>query len=155
MDNKKLLTAFRKLGDKLNDKDFDLQAWKAAAVSLFSRSFGPLDPKVIALEDLKIDYGSWALRDAPSTYDPKESCKRRGREIVQSAIEEIDVFGISNQPAVHQLLQEVYTEDEVKQIVELADDGSKSSELKKVLDKAGKEKSVQLILKLLSAESKS
>ncbi|MEQ8531325.1 MAG: hypothetical protein RIB86_05720, partial [Imperialibacter sp.] len=97
MDKKKLIAVFKKLEDKLNEKEFDLEAWKASAVSLFSRTFGATDPKIKQIHDLKIDYSSWALRDAPSTYHPLDSCKKLGREVVLSAIDEIELFGLPEQ----------------------------------------------------------
>ncbi|MEQ8688561.1 MAG: hypothetical protein RIE86_24875 [Imperialibacter sp.] len=153
MDKKKLIAVFKKLEDKLNEKEFDLEAWKASAVSLFSRTFGATDPKIKQILDLKIDYSSWALRDAPSTYHPLDSCKKLGREVVLSAIDEIELFGLPEQKDLRKLLGEVYSEAEVKQIVALAGVEKKEAELKKLLEKVGKEKSVALIMKLLSEET--
>ncbi|MEQ8414630.1 MAG: hypothetical protein RIF36_27860 [Imperialibacter sp.] len=153
MDKKKLTAVFKKLEDKLNEKEFDLEAWKASAVSLFSRTFGATDPKIKQIHDLKIDYSSWALRDAPSTYHPLDSCKKLGREVVLSAIDEIELFGLPEQKDLRKLLGEVYSEAEVKQIVALAGVEKKEPELKKLLDKAGNQKNVALIMKLLSEEA--
>ncbi|MEQ9376302.1 MAG: hypothetical protein RIG68_14035 [Imperialibacter sp.] len=153
MDKKKLIAVFKKLEDKLNEKQFDLEAWKASAVSLFSRTFGANDPKIKQIHDLKIDYSSWALRDAPSTYHPLDSCKKLGREVVLSAIDEIELFGLPEQKDLRKLLGEVYSEGEVKQIVSLAGVEKKEPELKKLLDKAGNQKNVALIMKLLSEEA--
>jgi hypothetical protein len=153
MDKKKLIAVFKKLEDKLNEKEFDLEAWKASAVSLFSRTFGASDPKIKQIHDLKIDYSSWALRDAPSTYHPLASCKNLGREVVLSAIDEIELFGLPEQKDLRKLLGEVYTEAEVKQIVSLAGVEKKEPELKKLLDKAGSQKNVALIMKLLSEQA--
>jgi regulator of replication initiation timing len=153
MDKKKLIAVFKKLEDKLNEKEFDLEAWKASAVSLFSRTFGATDPKIKQIHDLKIDYSSWALRDAPSTYHPLDSCKKLGREVVLSAIDEIELFGLPEQKDLRKLLGEVYSEAEVKQIVALAGVEKKEAELKKLLDKAGNQKNVALIMKLLSEEA--
>ncbi|CAD5268742.1 MULTISPECIES: hypothetical protein [unclassified Imperialibacter] len=153
MDKKKLIAVFKKLEDKLNEKEFDLEAWKASAVSLFSRTFGATDSKIKQIHDLKIDYSSWALRDAPSTYHPLDSCKKLGREVVLSAIDEIELFGLPEQKDLRKLLGEVYSEAEVKQIVSLAGVEKKEAELKKLLDKAGNQKNVALIMKLLSEEA--
>ncbi|WP_339784300.1 MAG: hypothetical protein ACMVP2_10900 [Imperialibacter sp.] len=153
MDKKKLIAVFKKLEGKLNEKEFDLEAWKASAVSLFSRTFGASDPKIKQIQDLKIDYSSWALRDAPSTYHPLESCKNLGREVVLSAIDEIELFGLPEQKDLRKLLGEVYLEAEVKQIVALAGVEKKEAELKKLLEKAGNQKNVALIMKLLSEEA--
>lgn len=150
MDKKKLVAAFSRLEERLGDKDFDLEAWKASASALFSRTFGEADPKVKQIQSLAIDYSSWALRDAPSTYSPMESCKKKGREIVHSAIEEIDLFGMPEQKNLLTLLKEVYSEQEANQMIALAGVEKKEEELRKLLDKAGKTKNVAFILKLLS-----
>ncbi len=151
MDKKKLMASLKRLEERIGEKDFDLEVWKTAAVSHLARIFGPEHPKVKQLEAIKIDYSSWALRDAPASYHPLESCRRMGRELILSAIDEIEIFGVPEQNRMRDLLGSVYSEQEVDAIMGLAGKQEKEAELKKVLDKAGKEKSVQLILALLQS----
>ena len=79
---------------KLDAEDFDLEAWKSSTVSLLTRIFGEDDGKVKEIFHLKIDYGSWVLRDAKASYKPLESCKRKGLEILEASIIELENFGL-------------------------------------------------------------
>ena len=49
---------------KLDDPDFDLQAWKTGAIILLERLFGPGNQKISQMEKIKYDQSSWALREA-------------------------------------------------------------------------------------------
>ncbi len=147
MDKDKLIATLKKYEEKLAEKDFDLEAWKSSAVSFIARTFGAQNTKTQQLESLKIDYSSWALRDAPSTYHPLESCKRKAKEIIQAAIDEIDVFGIPQPPALRTVLSGVYSKDELEAI---ATSTSDKIRLKQVLDKTAKGKNLQALLEVLT-----
>ena len=75
----------------LSDKDFDLEAWKSGSELLLTRIFGSGNSYTKGINDLKVDYSSWSLRDATADYNPKESCKRIGREILELAIAELQL----------------------------------------------------------------
>lgn len=78
---------------KLSDNTFDLDAWKSSTIYLLTLIFGKEDPKIKEVEDLKIDYSSWALRDSGSGYKPIETCKKKGHEILEIAKDELELFG--------------------------------------------------------------
>lgn len=146
MDKKKLIATLKKYEERLADKDFDLEAWKSSAINFISRTFGPQNTKTLQLEGLKIDYSSWALRDAPSTYHPLESCKRKAKEIIQSAIDEIEVFGALQPPPLRTVLSAVYSEDELENIASSVQDKAR---LKQVLEKTAKGKNIHALLEVL------
>jgi hypothetical protein len=77
--------------DRLAEMDFDLESWKSGTTILLSRIFGKNNSYSNEIDDLKVDYSSWALRDATSDYNPKETCKRCGREILELAITELQM----------------------------------------------------------------
>ena len=79
--------------EKLENNDFDLEAWKTSAITVLHRIFGETDSRAKHIEQLKIDYSSWMLRDSNSNYKPIETAKLKGREIIKTAIEEIEIFG--------------------------------------------------------------
>ncbi len=81
---------------KLEEAEFDLEAWKAATSALLMRILGKEDPRIQQIEKLKIDYGSWALRDAEASYNPTESNKKQGKEILEVVIAELEAFGPNN-----------------------------------------------------------
>ena len=75
--------------DGLAQEDFNLEGWKSGTTILLSRIFGKGNSYSSEIDDLKVDYSSWALRDATADYNPKETCKRVGREILELAIAEL------------------------------------------------------------------
>lgn len=93
---KKIISLLEKQIKKLDAGEFDLEAWKSSAVALLSRIYGEKNQKSELISKLNIDYGSWALRDSKSTYNPMESCKKQGRELLEMSIDEIKTFGVSS-----------------------------------------------------------
>ena len=125
---------------KLEENTFDLEAWKSSAISVLSRVFGKDDPRTHQIEELKIDYSSWALRDSNANYKPVETAKLKGREILNTAIEEIEIFG---DPSNHS--NDVLGKEFAKEL-----HGMSESERKKHFDGMKKEKLVELLMKLTS-----
>lgn len=79
--------------DKLNKKDFDLEAWKQYTIVLLARIFGDNNQKVMQIEKIEYDYSSWSLRDTSGSSEYLETCKKLGREILQASIDELKTFG--------------------------------------------------------------
>jgi hypothetical protein len=116
---------------KLDAPDFDLEAWKVSCLLQFEQLFGKNDPKTVAVRELKIDYSSMALRDAGANYQPLETSKRKGREIVELAIDQLEMM--------------IIPESELKKLL---DAGDKEAILH-YLKKQKKEDLVDLIAALL------
>lgn len=76
---------------KLDASDFDLEAWKLSTQLLLNQIFGSFDPKTLAIRDLKIDYSSTMLRDSNADYRPLETCKRKGREVLELSVDELEM----------------------------------------------------------------
>ena len=95
--DKKYAELIKKQISKLDNEHFDLDAWKSSAYAVIKRIFGDFDPRLKQIEGLRIDYSSWTLRDSSAKYKPIESSKNIGREIMQSALEEIEVFGMDGE----------------------------------------------------------
>ena len=123
---------------KLDNEDFDLEAWKTSTKTVLHRIFGESDIRAKQIEQLKIDYSSWALRDSNSNYKPIETAKLKGKEILNTAIDEIEIFGA---PENHSM--EVLGRDFVKKMQEMTE-----SERKKHFEAMKKEKLVGLLMKL-------
>ena len=83
--------------DKLNRKDFDLEAWKKYTIVLLARIFGQSDPKIKQIESLEYEHNSWTLRDTSGYDSYLQTCKKLGREILEAAIAELETFGVSRQ----------------------------------------------------------
>lgn len=80
--------------DKLNNRDFDLDAWKQYTVVLLSRIFGENNPKVHQIDKIEYDFSSWSLRDTTGKSAYMETCKKLGREVLQASIDELHAFGL-------------------------------------------------------------
>ncbi len=125
---------------KLEDEHFDLEAWKSSAIAVLSRVFGKNDARVDQIDDLKIDYSSWALRDSSSNYKPVETAKLKGKEILNTAVEEIEIFGA---PENHS--SDILGKEFAKEIQSMSE-----SERKKHFEGMKKDKLVELLMKLTS-----
>lgn len=87
---------------KLKDEDFDLEAWKAGAVIILERIFGPGNQKITQLQKIKYDQSSWALREASGSKNMMETCKKQGREILEISMDELTLFGLPEEVAAEQ-----------------------------------------------------
>ncbi|MCF8365572.1 MAG: hypothetical protein K9H16_07315 [Bacteroidales bacterium] len=138
---------------KLDDKNFDLEAWKKHSIILLDSIFGGDNQKIKQIEKIEYEYNSWSLRDTSGHTTYLESCKKIGREVLGAAIEELEMTGIPEKSDedgkinVHIILDAL--DDELK--------GSQYKTLMKLLksDISTKEKSRQLqdIIKELGNET--
>jgi len=78
---------------RLNDKDFDLEAWKKYTIIFLARIFGSDDEKIRQTEQLDFEFSSWTLRDASGDKSYEDGTKKLAKEILTAAIDEIKVFG--------------------------------------------------------------
>ena len=93
MNPKKAIEILEGQIQKLEAKDFDLNAWKNFTTLLLERIFGRTTRKIDAIEKIKYDQGSWVLRDETGYTNSMEACKKLGREILEEAIIELEAFG--------------------------------------------------------------
>ncbi|MBN2755529.1 MAG: hypothetical protein JXR51_00040 [Bacteroidales bacterium] len=108
---------------KLEDKSFDLDAWKINTINLFDRIFGNSSSKINQINELKYDFSSWALRDTSGTQD---TIKKKAKVIVEAAIFEIENFGLEKKSAKN---------DELSgKILEILSDELKGSQFKALKD---------------------
>jgi hypothetical protein len=91
---KKYIELLNRQIQRLEDPKLDLEGWKSTVVNTLDRIFDSSDSRIEALKELRVDYGSWALRDATADYDPVVAAKSKGREILMAVIDEIDIFGL-------------------------------------------------------------
>ncbi|MDX1628729.1 MAG: hypothetical protein R3345_08515 [Fulvivirga sp.] len=105
--------------EKLSADDFDLDAWKSSASYVIKIIFGPKDPKIEEINKLKIDYSSWALRDSSPNYKPIETCKKKGKEILEIAKDEIELLGVSTPAtALNKKLKSLLSDEMYEKFIE-------------------------------------
>ena len=156
----KPIAVLKKQLAKLDNENFDLEAWKSSSSVFLSRLFGDKDTKVKQIQGLKIDYGSWALRDASSSYNPVISCKKQGREIIEAAINELETFGLpetsSDTSVIMQALEGHLKVSQLKALNKvLAGDKSeedKNKELIKMISSWDKDAPIHILSEILLAK---
>ncbi len=91
--NEKQIELLEQQIEKLEQKNFDLTAWKTQTSILLARIFGEDNQKIKQIEKLEYEYNSWSLRDTSGHSAYLDSCKKLGREILEASINEIEVLG--------------------------------------------------------------
>ena len=91
---KKEIAILKKQIERLEVKDFDLEAWKKFTIVMLARIFGDTSEKIRQIESIEYDYSSWSLRDTSGSSSYLESCKKLGRKILEASIEELEAFGL-------------------------------------------------------------
>lgn len=87
----KEVTILKEQIDKLEAKDFDLEAWKIYTINILERIFGPDSHKIEQVKELKYDFSSWSLRD---TSGSAGSIKKKASVILESSVNELEQFGL-------------------------------------------------------------
>ncbi|WP_297100867.1 hypothetical protein [uncultured Draconibacterium sp.] len=142
---------------KLDEKKFDLDAWKTHTLIFLERIFGRDNSKIKLIQDLHYDYSSWSLRDTAATGKTKDKdpVKMRASEILEATIVELETLGLpegEEEPQkVWELLQDELTGKQVKEIDALvkSDDKEKAKKISEILENLEKENLSLLIAKLL------
>ena len=107
---------------KLDEKKFDLDAWKTHTLIFLERIFGKDNSKLKLIQDLHYDYSSWSLRDTAATGKTKDKdpVKMRASEILEATILELETLGLpegeDEKQKLWELLQDELTGKKVKEI---------------------------------------
>ena len=91
---KKEIAILKKQIERLEIKDFDLEAWKKFTIVMLARIFGDTSEKIRQVESIEYDYSSLALRDTSGSSSYLDSCKKLGKKILEASIEELEAFGL-------------------------------------------------------------
>lgn len=131
---KKEISILNKQIERLEIKDFDLEAWKKFTIVMLARIFGDTSEKIRQIESIEYDYSSWSLRDTSGSSSYLDSCKKLGRKILEASIEELEAFGLPERSGEDDKFFHIIIEslqDELK--------GSQFRELKDIILKTDKE----------------
>lgn len=145
---------------RLDEKKFDLEAWKNNTLIFLERIFGKDNSKLKMIQELHYDYSSWNLRDTAATGKTKDKdpVKMQAREIMQATIIELETLGLpkgeNDQRKVWILLQDELTGKQTKEIEALlkSDDKEKAKRISKILENIDKENLSGVLAKLLTNE---
>jgi hypothetical protein len=125
--NEKQIALLEEQIEKLEQKNFDLTAWKTHTSIILARIFGEESQKIKQIEKLEYEYNSWALRDTTGHSAYLDSCKKLGREILEASINEIQVLGT---PGKH---SDKAGKMDISVILEALNDELKGSQFKSLL----------------------
>lgn len=89
----KEIELLRRQIEKLDNKDFDLEAWKISTILILEKIFGEDSPKITKIKDIHQDLSSWSLRDTLGTSSGYDASKKFGKEILEACIMELETLG--------------------------------------------------------------
>jgi len=141
--------------DKLEEKKFDLDAWKNYTIILVERIFGEGNSRVKMIRDLHYDYSSWNLRDATGIGKSFDPVKMQAREILQAIISELEVLGSPaskvEKPLALKIIEEELTGKQMRELdsILLSEQESKEEKIGKILATIEKENLIHLLAKIL------
>lgn len=144
---------------RLDEKKFDLEAWKNHTTIFLERIFGKDSSKIKMLKELHYDYSSWSLRDtaASGKTKDKDPVRQQAEEILRAAIAELESLGLPQgkpeKDKVWELLQDELTGKQVKEIEALlaSEDAEKIAKIADILENLGADNLSNIIAKLLTA----
>ncbi|MBN1985462.1 MAG: hypothetical protein JW761_04110 [Prolixibacteraceae bacterium] len=144
---------------RLDEKDFDLEAWKNHTILFLERIFGKESSRIKMIKELHYDYSSWSLRDtaaAGKTKD-KDPVRMQADEILRASVAELESLGLpenkKEQEKIRELLQDELTGKQLKEIETLAhsENAEKIAKIADILAKLEKENLAFIIAKLLTS----
>jgi hypothetical protein len=142
---------------RLDEKKFDLEAWKNHTLIFLERIFGRESSKLNLIKELHYDYSSWNLRDtaaAGKTKD-KDPVKIKAREILTATITELEKLGLpQSKPEdekIWKLLQDELTGKQIKEIKAIlnSEDDNKAEKINDILESLNQENLAMIITQLL------
>jgi hypothetical protein len=145
--------------NRLNDKKFDLQAWKNHTLIFLERIFGKENSKIKMIQSLTYDYSSWSLRDTAAGGSDKEKdpVRIQAKEILEAAIAELESLGLPQEKQekliIKELLEDELTGKQVKKLEAILHSEEKDKEEKiiEILENLEKESLATTIAKLLTS----
>jgi hypothetical protein len=154
---KKEISLLQEQIDRLDERKFDLDAWKNRTLIFLERIFGKESPKLKMIKELHYDYSSWNLRDtaAGGSAKDKDPVRIQAREILEATVAELENLGLpqgkQEKQKVWELLKDELTGKQIKEIENILNtsDPDKTEKIVKVLESIPKENLTTTITKLL------
>ncbi len=143
--------------EHLNEKKFDLEAWKNHTIIFLERIFGKESSKIKMIKNLAYDYSSWSLRDTAATGKTKDKdpVRLQAEEILTAAITELESLGLpktkQGKDKIWELLEDELTGKQLKELEKLAvsEDSDTKEKMGKIIGEMGTETMVEIIIQLL------
>lgn len=94
----KQIELIKKQIQKLSSSEFDLSAWKSSSILILDRIFGSEFQGIQAIENIKYKSGGVYGGTSSTTWNNMDSCKKQGKEILETCITELETFGAREKP---------------------------------------------------------
>ena len=151
---------------KLEDKNFNLEAWKTGTILLLERIFGPGNLKIKKIEEIHYELSSWSMRDNLAESTEADSCKRIGKAILEASIMELVALGtadsskkstketVSFNSILNPLEEELKISElkELRKILSETPDTSKQAKVIDLLNKWGHDRISRILSLILTSE---
>jgi hypothetical protein len=155
----KEITLLKEQIARLDDKKFDLEAWKNRTIIFLERIFGKENSKIKMIQNLHYDYSSWSLRDtfAGGSAKDKDPVRIQAKEILDAVISELESLGLPQQKheklKIKELLEYELTGKQVKELETILKSGEQEKEekIQEILESLEKENLASIISKLLTS----
>ncbi len=159
----KYIALLKKQIEKLDLKDFDLDSWKDSTTLVLDRIFGPDSEKINKINEIHYDLSSWSLRDTLGTSAHFDACKKKGREILEVCITELETIGIpervkdDKKPVtgiIRAALEDELKISQYKELEKIIKESSRETVEKNIFDflgKIGSENAMTILSKILSS----
>ena len=140
---------------RLNEKKFDLEAWKKHTIIFIERIFGKDSSKLKMIKDLHYDYSSWNLRDVSGAGKAKDPVKMQASEILEAAILELEQLGlpqkIKTSEKLWELLNDELTGKQIKELEQIikSENKDKPEKVAELLSNLKSENLVSILTQLL------
>jgi len=155
----KEITLLKEQIARLDDKKFDLEAWKNRTIIFLERIFGKENSKIKMIQNLHYDYSSWSLRDtfAGGSAKDKDPVRIQAKEILDAVISELESLGLPQQKheklKIKELLEDELTGRQSKELETILKSGEQEKEekIQEILESLEKENLASIISKLLTS----
>jgi len=111
---------------RLSAKDFNLDSWKNYTLIILSKIFGSGNEMSRQIEQIDFKFNSWSLRDASGNESYEEGKKRQAKEILQAAIDELNVFGLPKKD------EDALSENQIKELLHFVLDELKGTQVRQL-----------------------
>lgn len=89
----KQIELIKKQIQKLEAADFDLKAWKSSSILILDRIFGSDFQGIQNIANIKYSSGGIYTGNSSTSWNNMDSCKKQGKEILETCITELETFG--------------------------------------------------------------
>ncbi|MTI30056.1 hypothetical protein [Xanthovirga aplysinae] len=151
--NEKQILLLEEQITKLEQKEFNLEAWKSSTIIILEKIFGSRNQKIEQIEKIHVDYSSWTLRDTSGSVTKLDACKRRAREILETCIAELKLGEQKKQMPIEEILEKITENDltigQFKELAKMLESDKKEKEIKNQLTELFKNVGNEQLLHML------